>query len=95
MDVTETEEARLKRLAMRSWRRGMKETDLILGPYADAQLAEMGAAELDLYEALLSESDPDVLGWVLGQAAVPARFAGLIGEIAGFAKARLSGSAAG
>ena len=35
----ETAEARLKRMAMRSWRRGTKEMDLVLGPYADASLA--------------------------------------------------------
>ena len=30
---------RLKRLRLRSWRRGMREMDLILGPFADAGLA--------------------------------------------------------
>ena len=32
--MTETAEARLKRMAMRSWRRGTKEMDLVLGPWA-------------------------------------------------------------
>ena len=39
--MKEDANARLKRLTMRSWRRGMKEMDLILGPYADARLADM------------------------------------------------------
>ena len=34
------EETRLKRLRMRSWRRGVKEMDLILGPFSDSELAE-------------------------------------------------------
>ncbi len=90
--MTETGEARLKRMAMRSWRRGTKEMDLILGPYADAHLAGMGQARLDLFDALLAEGDQDLLPWVLGQAAPPAALAPLIAEIAAFARARLAGA---
>ncbi len=32
--MQETAEARLKRMRMRSWRRGTKEMDLVLGPWA-------------------------------------------------------------
>ena len=85
----ETPEARLKRMARRSWRRGTKEMDLVLGPYADASLAGMGADKLDLYDSLLEENDQDLLPWVLGQLPAPARFAGLLAEIADFARARL------
>ena len=46
--MTETPEARLKRLRMRSWRRGTKEMDLILGPWADARLPAMADDELTL-----------------------------------------------
>ncbi len=62
--MSETAENRLKRLGMRSWRRGTKEMDLILGPYADARLATLGAEELDAYEALLEENDQDLYLWV-------------------------------
>jgi antitoxin CptB len=85
----ETPEARLKRMAMRSWRRGTKEMDLVLGPYADASLAGMGADKLDLYDSLLEENDQDLLPWVLGQVPAPPRFADLLAEIAAFARARL------
>ena len=80
-------EARLKRLSMRSWRRGTREMDLILGPFADAHLAGLDA--LDLYEALLDENDQDLLPWMLGQAPAPARYAALVERIAAFARARL------
>ncbi|MCY1128419.1 succinate dehydrogenase assembly factor 2 [Frigidibacter sp. RF13] len=79
---------RLKRLHMRSWRRGTKEMDLILGPYADAHLAAMGAGALDLYEALLGENDQDLYPWITGAAAAPERFAGLLAEIGAFARSR-------
>ena len=45
---------------MRSWRRGMKEMDLILGPFSDSELATLGEGELALYEALLNENDQDL-----------------------------------
>ncbi|WP_284165796.1 succinate dehydrogenase assembly factor 2 [Frigidibacter sp. SD6-1] len=79
---------RLKRLHMRSWRRGTKEMDLILGPYADAHLAAMGPEALDLYEALLGENDQDLYPWITGGAASPARFATLLAEIGAFARSR-------
>ena len=78
VDPDETREARLKRMKIRSWRRGTKEMDLILGPYADAHLAEMDNSALDLFDALLLENDQDLYQWVSGQAEPPERFAGLI-----------------
>lgn len=85
----ETAEARLKRMGMRSWRRGTKEMDLILGPYADAHLAGMTEVRLALYDRLLEENDQDLLPWILGQTGAPAEFALLIAEIGAFARARL------
>ncbi|NBO20934.1 MAG: succinate dehydrogenase assembly factor 2 [Rhodobacteraceae bacterium] len=87
----ETAEARLKRLTMRSWRRGTKEMDLILGPFADARLAGMSEADLALYDRLLEENDQDLLPWVLGQRAAPQEFAEMLAVIAEFARARLGG----
>lgn len=86
--MNETPEARLKRMKMRSWRRGTKEMDLILGPYADAMLAEMAPAALDLYDRLLEENDQDLYPWVSGTQPCPAEYLTLLTEIAGFARAR-------
>lgn len=90
--MVETAEARLKRMAMRSWRRGTKEMDLVLGPYADAHLATMAPPVLDLYDALLHENDQDLLPWVLGQVATPPHYAALIADIGAFARTRLAGN---
>ena len=73
--------ARLRRMRMRSWRRGTKEMDLILGPYADERLAGMGADALDLYDALLAEGDGDLYAWVAGRSAPPERYGALIDAI--------------
>ncbi len=80
--MTETHEARLKRLHMRSMRRGIKEMDLILSAFSQAHLADLSEAELVLYDALLAENDHDIYGWVGGQFAVPSQYADLIGRIA-------------
>jgi antitoxin CptB len=87
--MAETAEARLKRMGMRSWRRGTKEMDLILGPYADAHLAGMAEARLALYDALLDENDQDLLPMMLGQMPAPRGMADLVAEISDFATTRL------
>ena len=79
--MTETHENRLKRMKMRSMRRGIKEMDIILERYADDNLASMDATALDLYDALLHENDQDLYQWVTGQVAAPERFQGLIQDI--------------
>ncbi len=85
----ETADARLKRMAMRSWRRGTKEMDLVLGPFADAHLAGMGEAELAAYDALLAENDQDLMAWILGQTLPPAALAPLLARVTAFAETRL------
>lgn len=87
--MTEMAELRLKRMTMRSWRRGTKEMDLILGPFAEARLAALSPSDLDTYEILLEENDQDLIGYVLGQTPPPAHLADLLGVIANFARARL------
>lgn len=86
--MSETAEARLKRMRMRSWRRGTKEMDLILGPYADARLDGMGAAALELYDALLEENDQDLYPWISGAQPCPPQYLDLLSEIAAFARSR-------
>jgi len=85
----ETAEARLKRMTMRSWRRGTKEMDLVLGPFADTHLAGFSAAELETYDLLLDENDQDLMAWILGQGAAPEAIAPLLDQIAAFARDRL------
>lgn len=69
--ASESDVVRRKRLRYRSWHRGMKEMDLILGRFADQALATMTEAELGHYEALLSEQDPDLYDWVCRRTAMP------------------------
>lgn len=62
---------RRKKLRYRAWHRGTREMDLVLGPYADAHMEAMDTAQLDRLEALMSEEDPHLLRWVMGQETPP------------------------
>jgi antitoxin CptB len=88
--MIETAEARLKRMAMRSWRRGTKEMDLILGPFADRHLAGLSAPDLAIYDRLLLENDQDLMAWIFGQATPPDWVGPLLSRITDFAKGRLT-----
>ncbi len=76
-----TAEARLKRIAMRSWRRGTREMDLILGGFADRHLGDLSEGELSLYEDLLEEMDQDLYDWASGRTETPERFQQLMDKI--------------
>ncbi len=67
---------RRRRLKFRSWHRGTREADLLLGGFADAHLDRLSDKELSAFEALLEESDPDIYDWVTGKIAVPASHRG-------------------
>ena len=63
-----------RKLKFRSVRRGTKESDLVIGGFAEAHLDTLDAAQLDRFEALLDENDQDVLSWVIGMTPPPAEF---------------------
>ena len=60
-----------KRLIFRSWHRGTREIDLMLGGFADAHLPQFGDEQLTAYERFLNNSDPDIFNWITGQEPVP------------------------
>ena len=62
------------RLRFRAWRRGFREADLILGPFADERAPAMSAAELERFERLLEQSDHDIYAWIVGSSPPPAAF---------------------
>ncbi|WP_420860868.1 succinate dehydrogenase assembly factor 2 [Algirhabdus cladophorae] len=79
--MVELREHRIKRLAMRSMRRGIKEMDIILGRFSDEKLAQLDDQALDLYDDLLSENDHDLYQWCSGQTATPDKYLDLITDI--------------
>ncbi len=69
-------EARLARAKFRSWHRGTREADYMIGGFFDRYSADWGEAELAWFEALLDEDDVDVMAWALGSQPAPEHLAG-------------------
>lgn len=87
MNKTLTEqESRLKRLKFRSWHRGWKETDLILGSFADARLPHLSESQLATYEQLLEKDDDVIWRWVIGKEVPPAEFSEIVTMLDGYGR---------
>ena len=67
-------DARRRRLLFRAWRRGVRETDLIIGRFADAHIDTLDAAQLDDFEKLIEAPNADLYAWVVGAENVPADY---------------------
>ena len=70
-----------KRILIRSWRRGTKELDLILGKFSNNNVSKLEMTELDLYEQLLSNDDDVIYNWLFGKEEIPKIFSSLIKQI--------------
>ncbi len=78
----ESRETRIRRMRMRSMRRGIKEMDILMMRFADSHLDDLADADLDLYDLVLSENDQDLYQWVTGQSQAPEQIAPMIARIA-------------
>jgi antitoxin CptB len=67
---------RRKRLLFRCWHRGTREMDLILGRFADAEIAGLGDDELAELEHLIEVPDPDLYAALTGNAVLAPPYAG-------------------
>ena len=68
------DETRVNRVRFRAWRRGFREADLILGPFADSHARDLCEEDLERFEILLEQPDHDVYAWILGTEPIPAQF---------------------
>lgn len=71
--IEPAQDPRRKRIKFRAWHRGMKEVDLILGPFADAHVDQLDDAALDEFEQLLSVPDTDIYDWLCERRTPPDR----------------------
>ncbi len=62
---------RRRRALVRSWRRGMREMDLVLGGFADAEIDRLSDQEMTQFEAILNVPDTNLFKWVTGELPVP------------------------
>jgi antitoxin CptB len=76
---------RRKRILFRCWHRGIREMDLVLGAFADAEIETLSDIELDELERIMAEEDNDLIKWVTGEKPVPDTFRdGLFPRIAAY-----------
>ena len=76
---------RRKRLLFRCWHRGTREMDLILGRFADAEIATLADDELAELERLIELPDPDLYAALTSDRILAPQYAGaLFGRIKAF-----------
>jgi len=74
-------EVRRRRVMYRAGHRGTKELDLLLGRFAETELANMSEVDLVAFEEFLALPDPDIHHWLLTSGAEMPQ--GLAGEFIG------------
>jgi Uncharacterized conserved protein len=81
--VTDNEtrtQTRLSRATFRAWRRGFREADLIMGPFAEQVGASLSLDELDQFERLLDADDHSAYAWATAAEPVPVEHQGSLME---------------
>ena len=68
--------ARFARAKFRSWHRGTREADYMIGGFFDRYYASWSEEDLLWFERLLDEDDVDVMAWALQTQSVPQEFSG-------------------
>lgn len=63
-----------RRALYRSWRRGTREMDLLMGRFADAEIDLFDDSEFEIFEALIEVQDRDLFAWIAEQEPVPANY---------------------
>lgn len=70
--MTETLENTKKRLIFRSWHRGTKEMDILMGSFAQEHVPDFNQDEVSIYDEMLELSDPDLYNWYTKREEIPA-----------------------
>ena len=67
-------DVRRRRLLFRSWHRGLREMDLLMGRFADAEIGTMSEDDLAAFEGLIEVPDADLFHWLTGEMATPSSY---------------------
>jgi antitoxin CptB len=65
---------RRRRTLFRAWHRGMREMDLIMGRFADAEIGAFSDDDLTEFERLIEVPDRELFRWITGEAATPSNY---------------------
>ena len=67
-------DVRRRRILFRAWHRGLREMDILMGRFADAEIGTMPDADLDEFERLIEVPDRDLLRWITGEDETPTNY---------------------
>lgn len=56
-------DTRRRRLRFRVWHRGMREMDMIFGPFADSEMEKLSEEEIAEFERMSELPDADLFSW--------------------------------
>jgi len=62
---------RRRRALYRSWRRGTREMDLLMGRFADAEIGRFSDEEFGRFEALIELPDRELFAWIAEREPTP------------------------
>jgi antitoxin CptB len=77
-------EAKIKAILYRSNYRGCKETDILLGRFANSEVKNFDDGELNLYEKFIAEDDAMIYDWILKKTPTPENYQNLVNNIRQF-----------
>jgi antitoxin CptB len=75
------DEQRLKKLMYRAEHRGFREADIVVGGFARRHLHQLSPDQLDEFERLIEQPDPDLYAWITGREPTPEPFAGEVMDL--------------
>ena len=81
-----SKEQRIKSALYRSNYRGCKETDILIGKFANQFLNSFNDDQLNLFEKLIIEDDSEIYDWILNKTPHPKKYQKLINHIRDFHK---------
>ena len=67
-------DVRRRKILFRSWHRGLREMDVLMGQFADAEIGNLSEEELSDFELLIEVPDRDLLGWLTGEQEVASNY---------------------
>jgi antitoxin CptB len=79
--IAENKEMLKKGLLYRSVHRGCKETDILVGKFAEAKLDVMSDAALALFGEFIVEDDAEIYDWILNKSDTPAKYLKLVDDV--------------
>ncbi len=74
----------LRELVHKSWHRGCKETDILLGHFARNDISNMDEEFLNTYSEFIYESDWDIYAWLTGEQISPEKYENIVIKIQDF-----------